>query len=127
MNPDFKLKLDQMLQSDPTKEDTNPGTHDNRFFTPYEHVRNLCFVWPDGRKKFLNYSFLVSAQYSPSESTIKLVFTTETVLLKGIRLEALFQHLQDHTIKQVSSIDYRYNAIHENEDIIVNEIEIQTS
>lgn len=90
------------------------------------HVRNLCFVWPDGKKKFLNYAYLVSGEYLPEENSIKLAFTSETILIKGDRLEGLFEQLLNHEPKRIVCTDERYAAI-DDSGIFVTEILIGKS
>ena len=50
-------------------------------------VRNICFVWEDGRKAFFNYAYLVSVDLLVSGSTnvFLLSFGSYTVRSKGHR------------------------------------------
>lgn len=79
--------------------------------TSYEtegSVRNLCFVQPDGKRIFLNYAYLVSGEYDPEASVIKLNYTTNIVFLKGVYLENLFEDLMKQIPKEVKCLNARY-------------------
>lgn len=87
-------------------------------------VRNLCFVQPDGNRLFLNYAYLVSGEYSPEANTIKLVYTTHEITLKGRNLEDLFESLMRHVPKQIRALEERYSVIFDKNKITVQEIKI---
>ncbi|SFT08729.1 hypothetical protein [Mucilaginibacter polytrichastri] len=95
--------------------------NDNNIYSQPGNVRNLCFEWPDGRKKFLNYAYLVSADFEPERNVLKLIFTSEVITIKGIRLELLFNQLFLHLANTVICSNNRYEII-EMKDFIVNEI-----
>lgn len=88
------------------------------------HVRNLCFVQTDGKRLFLNYAYLVSGEYSPEANTIKLVYTTHEITLKGRNLECLFESLMSHVPRQIVAVDKRYEGTKEESEIVVNAINI---
>lgn len=73
-------------------------------------VRNLCLVWEDGRRAFLNYAYLIAGEFEPNEdkNTIKLSFSSHSVMLQGYRLESLFAALLDHLPRSINAIDSRY-------------------
>lgn len=119
MSQSYKFKFEEMRDNDPTGN--KAAENANRFYTE-SNVRNLCFVWPDGRKEFLNYAYLVGGRYSPNDSTITLIFTTDIVTIKGSGLKILFDQLFEHAPKQVVCTDSRYNAIEDGAGFIVNEI-----
>ncbi len=127
MSQGFKLKYDKMRENDPTHR---PASSEEgakvyeQFYNEESHVRNICFVWLDGRRKFLNYSYLVSGEYSPDDSSITLAFTTEVFVLKGVNLESLFYEIMNNLAKQITCIDVRYNVIGEDQKFVVNEIKI---
>ena len=114
MSRDFKLKFDEMLSAQPTDKDGSAEENAYEAFATPGHVRNICFGWPDGRKKFLNYAYLVSGEYAPDDSAITLNFTTDTVIIKGSGLEALFAELLFHLPKVISYTDSRYETINSN-------------
>ncbi len=98
MNQDYKFRIDRMRQNDP--------------------------VWPDGRKMFLNYAYLVSCEYVPAKKSIVLAFTTHQVTLNGIRLDTLFDELMEQLPKVIACKDERYNSLQSEAQAVVNEIQI---
>lgn len=127
MSQNFKLKYDQMRDSNPTKPEAEPDHHlkeVEQFYPEEGKTRHICFVWRDGKRKFMNYSYLVSGDYLPDESIITLTFTTETFILKGVNLEVLFYDIMQQWVRQVTCVDQRYNVVGEDQKFVVNEIEI---
>lgn len=120
MSQKYKLKFDELWENDPTQKET--GEESKQSFPSVSHARNLCIVWEDGRRVFLNYAYLINGELLPEESMIKLLFTTHTVQIKGINLELLYEEFTGHLIKQISCTDERYNAMIENDETVVNEI-----
>ncbi|HVW96124.1 MAG TPA: hypothetical protein VHA56_09170 [Mucilaginibacter sp.] len=116
------MRYDQLKENNPTGGNSETTKNEN-FATP-GHVRNLCFVWPDGRMKFFNYAYLVSGEYSLDESSIILIFTTETIFIKGFALNKLFQDLLNHVAKQIVCDSKRYSAIHNDEGFAIYEITV---
>lgn len=125
MSSSFKFTSSQMRENDPGSTGGTADEIQNRSFDSPGHVRNLCFVWPDGRKKFLNYSYLVSGEYAAGDSEIKLTFTSDTLVIRGSALEGLFDDLTQHITRFIVCTDPRYNALSEGNGPIVNEIIIQ--
>lgn len=125
MSQGFRLKYDQMRENNPAHQE-KPVQQQSKvyeeFYTEGGHVRNVCFVWLDGKRIFMNYSYLVAGEYSPDENTITLSFTTHVFILTGVNLESLFYDLMHHVAKQITCTDKRYNLIGENELPTVNEI-----
>lgn len=129
MSLNFKLKYDQMRESDPTKEELRSGSESKQveeYYPNESHARNICFVWQDGRRIFLNYSYLVSGEYLPDESLIKLAFTSQALILKGVNLEGLFYDIMQHWVRQIVCVNARYNIIGEGEKPVVNEIIVKS-
>lgn len=125
MSQGFKLKFDEMRAGNPT----HPTSPDESGAKAYEQhypeesgVRSLCLVWRDGRRIFLNYSFLVSAEYIPDGNEIRLSFTSQLFVLKGVNLQSLFYDLMSQSIRQITCVDERYNLVGEDERFVVNEI-----
>ncbi len=127
MSQDFKFKFDRMRENDPTgSTDENGGVQSGT--DKYEtvgHSRNIGFVLLDGRRVFLNYSYLVSAEYSPVANSITLDFTTHTVVLNGIMLQQLYHELMGHIPRVISCVEARYNNVLERDQYAVNEITIE--
>lgn len=82
-----------------------------KFDKDYNGVRNVCFVLPDGKHIFLNYSYLVAGEFFPEESKVVLHFTTHVISLKGQNLETLFFDLMQHSPKLIEVSNDRYSSI----------------
>lgn len=125
MSQSFKLKYDLMQENDPTNKDA-VSEHQSKayeeFYPEENHVRQICFVWLDGKRIFMNYSYLVSGEYLPEANRITLTFTTHVFILNGVNLETLFYDIMNQLSKQITCIDARYNLIGEDEKPVVNEI-----
>jgi hypothetical protein len=120
MNQKYKLKFDELWENDPTKKEAVEEKLQS--FPSHSHARNLCIVWEDGKRMFLNYAYLISGELLPEESMLTLTFTTHTVQFKGSRLEILFEEFTNHLIKQIACTDERYNATIGEDEAVVNEI-----
>ncbi len=116
-----KLNKGNADKDSPQNSDAENGIE--QFSTP-GHVRNLCFVQPDGARLFLNYAYLVSGECLPEASTILLSYTTHEVTLKGRNLSGLYDSLMTHMLKQVVAIDKRYEATKDATEPVVFEIAI---
>ncbi|KAA2241533.1 hypothetical protein F0L74_16695 [Chitinophaga agrisoli] len=119
MSQSFRFKYDQMREGDPTQQNKSS---ENDSYSMESHVRNVCFVWLDGRRVFLNYGYLVSGDYDPVEGRIVLAFTSHVLTLTGIHLESLFYEFMQHVPRQIICTDPRYNATVERNTPTVNEI-----
>lgn len=111
MNREFKLRYDQMREGDPSKtEETLPTDTGNGLSHAPGHGRNLCFVWPDGKRIFLNYAYLLAGEFDVGNerNEIKLSFSSHTAILRGYGLESLFMALLDHLPRIIIAIDERY-------------------
>ena len=125
MSQGFKLKYDKMRENDPTHQ--KPSSEEgakayDQFYPDESHARNISFVWADGKRVFLSYSYLVSGEYKPEDCTLTLTFTTQAFVLKGVNLENLFYEVMNHAVRQVICVDERYNLIGEDEKFVVNRI-----
>lgn len=114
------------VATDPLTDDaTNSAEYNNseRYDTD-SAVRNLCFVWEDGRKAFFNYAYLVACDLTVQDSVhvLLLSFGAYTVVVKGYHLGDLFTALLEHSPKTISAIDPRYITQHPLSNSIVTEI-----
>lgn len=126
MNQGFKWKYNQMQENNPAQKD-DPDQQSPAFDDKYKdvgHTRNICFVWQDGKRIFLNYAYLIFGDYNPDESVIKLSFTTHDVILKGVNMEDLFYEVMEQVTKQIVCTDSRYNIIGEDQKFVVNHITV---
>ncbi|MDF7816763.1 hypothetical protein P1X15_04115 [Runella sp. MFBS21] len=129
MNPNFKLRFDQMKESNPAE-----NSNEKQMLAPtneYSLARplNLCLRWPEGKCFFLNYAYLVAGEFTTGgeQNEITLYFSDYTVRLKGYELEPMFLGLLDHLLSQVELTEARYLTT-QNQDTgvpIVTEIEVE--
>lgn len=118
MSQDFKFNFEKNNE-DTTSKDVGSAVA----YSTSGNIRNICFVLIDGTKLFLSYSYLVSGEHSPAESTITLNFTSISIILKGIHLEPLFFDIMLQMPKMIVAVDERYNATISHDLPIVNDIE----
>jgi hypothetical protein len=111
MSQGYNLKFDKMRENNPASNQDTSSTEANaeRYVTPGT-TRNVCFIWPDGKRMFFNYAYLIAAEFDPKEdmNEIKLEFSSHTVALKGYGLEAIFMDFLDHVPRIVTALDSRY-------------------
>lgn len=111
MSQGFNLRFDKMRENNPASPETAKSEIPlpDKYDIP-GYARNVCFVWPDGKREFFNYAYLVAAKYNPGEdkNEITLVFSGYTVTLHGYALEGLFMDFLDHIPRIVTAIDTRY-------------------
>lgn len=90
-------------------------------------VRNICFVWEDGRKAFFNYAYLISVDLLVNDSTnvLLLCFGSYTVILKGHRLSLLFDLLLDHQPKIITASNPRYLIDEKEGGVFVTDVQIK--
>lgn len=125
MNQGFKLKYNEMQENNPANNpdgaEQAPKADDYKYIA-VGHVRNICFVWVDGKRVFLSYAYLISGEYNPEEAAIRLIFTTHSVLLKGNHLESLFYELMAQITRQIVCVDSRYDVLSEDKLPSVHQI-----
>jgi len=124
------FKFDKLNENNPKKRDGKkdmPGAEkDIEVFDKAGQVRNVCFIETDGKCLFLNYSYLVSGEFSPADRIITLTFTTHTIILKGHNLESLFEEFIEHLPKLIKCIDKRYEAMKDKSEGFVTEIIVKS-
>ncbi|MFN3377932.1 MAG: hypothetical protein ACK41O_00670 [Runella zeae] len=126
MNREFKLRFDQMREGNPSKAEE--GTEDN--LSPNSApARSLCLVWPNGRRFFLSYAYLMAGELhlSREKNEILLYFSSHTVTLRGYGLESLFTELMQHLPSLIYQSEERYVTSEQNQGAFVTEIEVQRS
>ena len=124
MSHGFKLRFDEMRDSDPTNSESTKQDANELFYQSLGHARNVCFVWSNEKRLFLNYAYLVSGEFNPNEekNLITLTFSSHTVSLHGYNLETLFTALMEHLPRFVLEIETRYALSAESKEAIVIEI-----
>lgn len=116
MSQPFKLRFDQMLESDPTSPQEIPEKLDGQgIYQLPGSIRNLGFVWPDGKRSFHQYAYLPDGFFDPTgeRNLIKLLFSSFTVFLYGYELESLFKELFVQLPEWIVINDPRYVTEHE--------------
>ncbi|PSR56634.1 hypothetical protein AHMF7605_25635 [Adhaeribacter arboris] len=110
MSQGFKLRYDQLRENDPTKADAVSTTSNKDYYESTGNARNLCLVWPNGRRVFISYSYLVSGEFKldDDKNVITLSFSSHTITLKGFGLQPLFMALLDHLPRMIMAVDARY-------------------
>lgn len=93
-------------------------------YEPAGGTRNVSFVLPDGKRLFLNYSYLISGEYVPEDGEIKLTFTTHLVTIKGNNLDSFYEGLMAQVPKEISVTDKRYIKTKNDTDPIVAEMRV---
>lgn len=74
------------------------------------NVRNLYFIWEDGRRTFFNYADLAWGDLilTDSVNVLLLYFGGQIVTLKGYQLRSLFDLLSNHIPKTITARNPRY-------------------
>lgn len=127
MSHGFKLRFDEMREGDPTaSEQIRPNETDANYQTP-GHARNVCFVWSNGKRLFLNYAYLISGEFNPNEEKNQIVlnFSSHKVLLSGYNLEPLYSSLLDHLPRLISEMDSRYAFSKEYSEGVILKISVE--
>jgi hypothetical protein len=126
MSQRFNPRMEEMKQNNPASYGYEPETQigeDDLYYPTYGNVRHLCCCWMDGKKFFLNYAYLISAEYDAAEGAITLAFSTHSVVIKGVNLQSVFFRIMGQQIRLLQCTDARYNSIG-GDRAIVNSIQI---
>lgn len=128
MSHDYKSRLTDYLSSDPTKKPESDNNNGISYFEKDDTgVKNVCFVFLDGKHIFLNYNYLVAGEFFPEDNKITLHFTTHVVTLDGHNLEKLYKELLEHLPKIITtSIDRYCHLAQKSSPVVINiTIEVQ--
>lgn len=112
MSQGYNLRFDKMRENNPAApaaENESSTASQHQYDAP-GHTRNVCFVWPDGKRMFFNYAYLIAAEFEPGDerNEIALTFSRYTVNMRGFGLESLFTNFLDHVPRIITVIDERY-------------------
>lgn len=121
MSRDFELKFDEYKDNNPAQKE---GAGDPDQYPSGGNVRNLAFVWPDGKMQFFNYSYLITCTLDNEAGSILMEFSTHQVELKGQRLESLYNDLMMQSCKVIRCSDKRYSELEENNKPVIQEIDV---
>lgn len=116
MSQDFRNRFGMMQDNDPTGQQQDDTVKER--YPAQSHARNLVFVLQDGRRVFLNYSYLVCTEEQPDTDSLLLHFTTHTVTLTGKGLDALFLDLSTHTPRIIACTEPRYELLTDGQAIV---------
>jgi hypothetical protein len=122
MSQNFKLRSDDLDENDDDNLRSEDSTENFALHKSGGHGRNISFAQLDGRRKFLNYAYLVSGEYSPENGSLSLEFTSETVTLDGVRLNSLYNDLFYQRISEIRCVDMRYYSTEDQTLPIVTKI-----
>jgi hypothetical protein len=128
MNRDFLSNFEpenKKAQTETTEETTIPINENDDEFTHHDYIRNISFIWPDGKWHFMNYSRLDSGSIDAEQTLIRLSFGSETIELIGVRLLPLLKSLIAQRKKYIYCDDERYNQLHDDDAVVNNVILIQ--
>ncbi|RYZ29048.1 MAG: hypothetical protein EOP49_40925 [Sphingobacteriales bacterium] len=108
-------------------EATAVSTGEGPVYPAPGHPRNLCLIWPDGRRFFLNYAYLVGGEFDPAheKNVIRLSFSSHTANFQGYSLESLFMELLDHLPRFIFAIDERYVLAEDRNEAVVVEMSVE--
>jgi hypothetical protein len=129
MNREFKLRFDQMKESNPTQPEDALSSQNPSEYETAASPRSLCLIWPSGKQMFFSYAYLISAEYNPEgeSNEIKLHFSSHDIVVKGYGLAALFTDLSDHLTRSITAIHPRYASQESAKDNVVFEITVQVN
>ena len=116
MIQDFRSRFGMMRDNDPTGQQQDDTVKER--YPAQSHARNLVFVLQDGRRVFLNYSYLVCTEELPDTGSLLLHFTTHTVTLAGKGLDALFIDLVGHIPRIIACTEPRYDLLAEGQPVV---------
>lgn len=114
MSQDYELDFGTNPNEQPQNQ---TGVEITDKYKTASNVRKICFIWPDGRMKTKEYALLDTMEYEPEEGTIKLVFSTEKITIKGSNLQILFKEMFWQITMKVECEEKRYQDINETHEI----------
>lgn len=99
---------------------------ETHFETP-GHSRALRFVWPDGKRTFIQYFHLGKSECSADFNTLTLFLSGETVTLLGRNLHLLWEEISQQLVREISIVEARYLELEEPKDWVVSEIKFEST
>lgn len=133
----YKKTYERMRENIASKSSTPPEEEEGigeevkgEYYVRAGQTRNIVFQWLNGKKLFLNYSYLVSVEYSAEETEVNVLtlgFTSHTVRLEGYRLEDLFDKLVMHLPAIIVQQDERYAATSDEKEPIITNIDVTST
>jgi len=113
MSQEYKLRLEELRQSNPSTQTSDKKISDENVirYSQVGNARNICFILENDEVTFLNYAYLVSGRYDRSSGIIVLTFTTDIVTLKGSGLDELFFQFMSQLPRIVEVANPRYAVL----------------
>lgn len=125
MSLTFKFdKLNEKNSENQDKKSTTRNEENIELYDSPSNARNLCFIDKTDKHYFLNYSYLISGEFSPQENLITLFFSTHIVSIKGVDLSSLFEELFHQKLKMIRCGIERYAVIKKDAETFVSEINV---
>lgn len=128
MNREFKLRFDQMREGNPAKpEDSGSPETESETGPLSGYTRTLCLIWPNGRRFFLNYAYLLAGELKivGEKNEILLYFSSHTVMLRGYGLKTLFSELLEQGPRRIRAADERYVTAEDANGSTVIDMDVQ--
>lgn len=113
MSQDSKLRYDQMRGNNNFDADDSAIKSQDKNYSVVGNNRNICFVTGTGEALFLNYAYLVSGKFDPTENSIILKFTTHEISMKGKDLQQLFFQIMNQLPRVIETKNERYSVLSE--------------
>ncbi|MBN8865541.1 MAG: hypothetical protein J0H92_19355 [Sphingobacteriales bacterium] len=125
MSQEFNLRYNE-IQPEINANDNMP-LEQSECVTYYEtegHARNVCFVFENGNRIFLNYAHLLFCEYIHEIGAINLIFTSHRIILEGCNTGELFKSFLSQKTQEIVVQSSRYNTFLENDSAIVFQIKV---
>ena len=80
----------------------------------------------DGSRHLLHYSYLIYAELETTENVqvIKMFQTTHMIIIRGYRLEVLYEKIKGHNLEYIKESNQTELAIADDNEPFISEIEI---
>jgi hypothetical protein len=127
MNQKYKDKYEELRNNDTSNHQNTEFQSSEIIYDTYDEpsiIRTITFEWLDGRMLFLNYSYLVSCEFSASdqENSIVLNYTSQKVTIVGHQLKEIFVNISSNKIRTLRQSNPRYHDL--DQTIFINEISV---
>lgn len=118
---DLTTNFDRIKQAEAQQKESE---HVENYATPGT-VRKIGFELPSGEKFFRSYAQMTGGDYRPDDGTITLRFFTEDIVLHGINLDSLYEHIRGEMVNIIKCAEKRYLTAEEQHQAIVTEISVK--
>lgn len=108
--------------------DKEPEEKDIEYYKTSGNIRYITFIEPDGKQHSFSYSLLPVFVFNPegenNRNILTIIFPSNTINLRGYRLEKLHEALESQTAKIIKCLEERHFQSSENRDAVVLRMEI---